>query len=114
MANIEKHPKQAMGQIDQADFSAVPTCARASHPIGQYAENGQNNAGRHQPTREDRAASFILRFEDLPGKSGQRRANARPSQTTEPAAGGVGCTIPISVGIRRNSHAERRSTLSRP
>ena len=66
MTNIEKHPKQTMEQIDQADFSAVPTRARASHLIGQYIENGQNSAGRHLPTGEDRAASFILRFEDLP------------------------------------------------
>ena len=68
MANIEKHPKQTMEQLDRADFSAVPTCARASHLIGQYAENGQNKAGRHQPNGEDRAASFTLRFEDLPAR----------------------------------------------
>ena len=66
MTNIEKHPKQTLEQIDKADFSAVPTRARASHLIGQHIENGQNNAGRYQPTGEDRAASFILRFEDLP------------------------------------------------
>ena len=28
MANIEKHPKQTLEQIDQADFSAVPRHVR--------------------------------------------------------------------------------------
>ena len=65
MTNIEKHPKQAMEQVDQADLSAVPPRARASHLIGQYLENGKNKAGRHLPAVDDRGASFILRLEDL-------------------------------------------------
>jgi hypothetical protein len=92
MTNIEKRPKQTMEQIDQANFSAVPTCARASHLIGQYAENGQNKAGRHQPNGEDRAASFILRFEDLPASPGNiermrervRRLNRRLAESGAP------------------------------
>ena len=66
MTNIEKRPKQTLEQIDQADFSAVPRHSRASHLVGQCIENGQNSAGRHLPTGEDRAASLILRFENLP------------------------------------------------
>jgi len=52
MANIEKHPKQAMEQIDQNDSTAVVASAGASH--------------LHQPNGEDRPFPFILRFEDLP------------------------------------------------
>lgn len=70
MASIEKHPKQPVEQIDQADFSAVPTRARGSHLVGQYIKNGQNNAGRHRPAGEDRARTFIFRIEDLPASPG--------------------------------------------
>jgi hypothetical protein len=41
VANIEKHLKPTVEQIDQADSSAVPTCARASHLIGRYIKNHQ-------------------------------------------------------------------------
>lgn len=62
VANIEKHLKPTTAQIDHADSSAVPTRARASHLIGRYIKNRQND-GRH---RDDGTQPMILRLEDLP------------------------------------------------
>lgn len=66
MANIEKHPKGTMEQIDQADSSAVPTRARASHLIGHYIKNRHSDGRARLPGEEDRARPVILRLEDLP------------------------------------------------
>ena len=63
MANIEKYLKPTMEQIDHADSSEVPTCARASHLIGRYIKNRQNGGRVH---REDGAQPVILRLEDVP------------------------------------------------
>jgi hypothetical protein len=65
MANIEKHLKRPADQIDQADFSGVPTCARAAHLIGRYIKNRQND-GRGRVSGEERPLPVILRLEDLP------------------------------------------------
>ncbi len=64
MANIEKHPKQPLEQIDQADSSEVPTCARAAHLIGRCIKNQQSD-GRGR-TGEERPRPVILRLDDLP------------------------------------------------
>lgn len=64
MANIEKHPKHPLEQIDQADSGEVPTHARAPHPIGRYINNQQSD-GRGL-TGEERTRPVILRLEDLP------------------------------------------------
>jgi hypothetical protein len=66
MANIEKHPKHPMEQIDQADFSQVPTCGRSPHLVGQYIKNRQNRGRRHVPQMEERKRAIILRLEDVP------------------------------------------------
>lgn len=66
MANIEKHPKTPVEQVDQADFSAVPTCARASHLIGQYIKGHHNGSRRNVPGIEQRTQPIIMRLEDLP------------------------------------------------
>ncbi len=64
MANIEKHPKQPLEQLDQADSSEVPMHARAAHLIGRYIKNQQSDhRGR---TGEDRTRPVILRLDDLP------------------------------------------------
>ena len=64
MANIEKHSKQPLEQLDRADFSEVPTHARAAHLIGRYIKNQQSDhRGR---TGDERARPVILRLEDLP------------------------------------------------
>jgi hypothetical protein len=63
VANIEKHLKPTMEQIDNADSSAVPTCARASHLIGRYTKNRENEG---TVNRHDGAQPMILRLEDLP------------------------------------------------
>ena len=63
VANIEKHLKPTMEQIDNADSSAVPTCARASHLIGRYTKNRENDG---TGKRHDGAQPMILRLEDLP------------------------------------------------
>ena len=77
-----------MEQIDQADFSAGPTCACAPHRIGQYTENNRNSAGRHPPAVEDRPASFILRFEDLPASpENVERMRERVTQLNRRLAG---------------------------
>ncbi|MCL5743840.1 MAG: hypothetical protein M1541_07910 [Acidobacteria bacterium] len=65
MANIEKHLKRPMDQIDQADFSGVPTCARAPHLIGRYIKNRKND-GRSRVSGEERPQPVILRLENLP------------------------------------------------
>ncbi len=68
MANIEKHPKQPLEQLEQADFSAVPTRARSPHLIGRYIKNQQTDdrgRGGEGPTRP-----VILRLEDLPATPG--------------------------------------------
>ena len=64
MANIEKHPKQPLEQVDQADSSGVPTCARAAHLIGRYIKNQQSD-GRGR-SGEARTQPVILRLDDLP------------------------------------------------
>jgi hypothetical protein len=63
VSNIEKHLKATMEQIDHADSSAVPTCARASHLIGRYIKGRQNDCRVH---RDDRAQPMIVRLEDTP------------------------------------------------
>lgn len=70
MANLEKHPKHAMEQIDLADFSAVPTCGRASHLIGQYIKNRQSDGRSRSPGVDDRMRAVILRLEDTPATPG--------------------------------------------
>ncbi len=76
MANIEKHPKHSLEQIDEADFSGVPTHARSAHLIGRYIKNQQSDSrGR---TREVRPGPVIVRLEDLPATPGNReRIRAR-------------------------------------
>lgn len=66
MANIEKHPKATVEQIDQADSSAVPTRARASHLIGRYIKNLQDDGRGRLPTDQDHMRPVILRLEELP------------------------------------------------
>jgi hypothetical protein len=66
VANIEKHRKTTVEEIDQADSSAAPTRARASHLIGHYIKNRQNDGRAHPPGEEDRTRALILRLEDLP------------------------------------------------
>jgi hypothetical protein len=66
VANIEKHPKSPMEQIDGADFSAIPTRARASHLIGQYIKNRQNGGRGQVSGVEDGTRAVLVRFKDLP------------------------------------------------
>ena len=69
MANIEKHPKHLVEQVAQADFSAVPTCARASHLVGQYIKNRLNEG--HRPTSAaGRGPSVIIRMDAVPATPG--------------------------------------------
>ncbi|MCC6367139.1 MAG: hypothetical protein IT165_26775 [Bryobacterales bacterium] len=64
MANLEKHPKKAVEQVEEAEYSMVPACARAPRLIGRYTKNRRNyNGGK---TREGRMGDVILRIEDLP------------------------------------------------
>lgn len=64
VANIEKHPKRPLEELDQADFSDVPTHARAAHLIGGYIKNQQSDHGGR--IEEDRTGPVILRLKDLP------------------------------------------------
>jgi len=66
VANIEKHPKHPMEQIDQADFSQVPICGRSPHLVGQYIKNRQKAFRTHVPQIEVRTRAVIFRCEDLP------------------------------------------------
>lgn len=64
MANLEKHLKHPLEQIDQADSSGIPTHARGAHLIGPYIKNHQSDGWGHVSGNE-RAQSIILRLEDL-------------------------------------------------
>ncbi len=64
MANIEKHPKHPLEQLEQANVSAVPTHARAAHLIRPYIENQQSD-GHARPGEED-APPVIIRLQALP------------------------------------------------
>ena len=66
VANIEKHPKTTVEELYQADSSAVPTRAGASHLFGRNIKNRQNDGRAHLPGDEDRTRPVILRLEDLP------------------------------------------------
>lgn len=68
MANIEKHPKQAQEQLDDADSSVVPTHARAAHLIGRYIKNQQSDGRGRSGDEFTRPA--VLRLEDLPATPG--------------------------------------------
>ena len=68
MANIEKHPKRPLEQLDQADFSEVPTRARSSHLIGRYIKNHRKRLRSHVPPVEERKPAILLRVEDLPAQ----------------------------------------------
>ncbi len=64
MANIEKHPKPTMEEIEGADGSRVPICARASHLIGHYIKNRREDGDGHLP--ENQGTPVILRLTDVP------------------------------------------------
>jgi hypothetical protein len=66
VANIEKHQKQPMEQIVDAGSSGDPTRACASHLIGRYISNEQNDCRVQFYGREDRGQPVILRLENLP------------------------------------------------
>jgi hypothetical protein len=65
VAKIEKHQKQPMEQI-VAGSSADPTRAHASHLIGRYISNQQNDCRVQLCGREDRGQPVMVRLEDLP------------------------------------------------
>jgi hypothetical protein len=71
VANVEKHPKPAIQEIEQADFSEVPTCGRSPHLIGQYIKNRQSGARIRPAQTDDRAQAITLRF-DVPATPGNR------------------------------------------
>ena len=66
VANMQKHLKPTVDQIENADSSAVPTCARASHLVGHYIKNRQSGGGVHLRGGHDRGQPLIVRLEDLP------------------------------------------------
>lgn len=70
VANLEKHPKGLVEQIEQADFSAVPTHARSPHVLGSYIKNRQDNDCGRVSGREHEAQEVILRLEDVPATPG--------------------------------------------
>ncbi|MBV6433064.1 MAG: hypothetical protein IANPNBLG_03229 [Bryobacteraceae bacterium] len=72
MANLEKHPKRAMEQLEMAE-SMVPACARAPRLIGQYTKNRRTYGGARRG-REGRTGEVILRIEDMPATPHNREA----------------------------------------
>lgn len=70
MANIEKHPRSMIEEIDQADYSSVPTCARASHLVGRYTKGRERDHRGSLPGKEDRPKPVILRLENLQATPG--------------------------------------------
>ena len=68
MGNIEKHHKHALEQLEQAEFSAVSTHARAPPVIGPITKYPQSDGwGRRG---EGHSRPVILRLEDLPATPG--------------------------------------------
>ncbi|MEO8341690.1 MAG: hypothetical protein ABI604_18635 [Nitrospirota bacterium] len=66
VANIEKHLKHPMEQIDQADFSEVPTCGRSSRLIGHYIKNREDGARNHVLPVEERPQAILFRLDHTP------------------------------------------------
>lgn len=66
MANIEKHLKSPLEELDQADFSLVPAHARSARLVGRYIKNRRPVRRNHIPRRVERAQPIILALEDLP------------------------------------------------
>jgi hypothetical protein len=76
VANLEKHQKHLTEELEFADFSDVPTCARSSHLIGHYIKNRHKTPGRKlvagSSTRdmiagvEGAANGVVLRLDSLP------------------------------------------------
>ena len=66
VANIEKHQKHRMEQMVDSGSTADPRRACASHLIGRYISNEQNDCRLQFCGREDRRQPVILRLEDLP------------------------------------------------
>jgi hypothetical protein len=66
VANIEKHPKKLAEELDQADFSLIPTRARSSYLTGRYVKSRRPGRRNHVPRVVERAQSIVLYLEDLP------------------------------------------------
>jgi len=70
VANVEKHTKATIEQIEQADCSIVPTCARSPRLVGQYTKNRRSGARLAPPAAEERPRPVLLRLEALPATPG--------------------------------------------
>jgi hypothetical protein len=66
MANMEKHPQRAVEQIEQADASEVPTCARSPLLIGQYIKDRRRGGRAYPAPAGSRGQPVILRLDDVP------------------------------------------------
>jgi hypothetical protein len=66
VANLEKHPKRPIEQVEQADFSDVPMHARSPHVLGSYIKNRPDNVRGRVSVPEHEAPAVILRLEDVP------------------------------------------------
>ncbi len=70
MANIEKHPKHPIEQIDEADSSLVPTCARSPRLVGRYIKNRLGGFRSLTPQAQKQNGATIIRLETLPATPG--------------------------------------------
>jgi hypothetical protein len=68
VTNREKHPHRPIGQIDKAEFSAVPTRARSPHLVGSFVKSLRNDVSGRTSEPEYGTHAFILRL-DLPATS---------------------------------------------
>jgi hypothetical protein len=99
VANLEKHPQRPVEQIEQADFSTVPTHARSPHVLGSYIKNRQDNDRGRVSGREHEAQAVILRLEDSRHAS-QYRTHTRTRQAAEPPIGRLGYTVSTPHDLR--------------
>jgi hypothetical protein len=66
VANVEKHPKRPVEELEEADSSAVPTRARSPHLVGRYIKNREDHVRGRASGPEHGALAVLLRLEELP------------------------------------------------
>lgn len=65
VANIQKHPKRPIEEVEQADFSPVPTHARSPRLVGHYIKNREKDVRLRASRPRQDAQAVLLRLADV-------------------------------------------------